>query len=529
MEEITAAPKSQEFTCFGDKPESCGIVIFGASGDLTRRKLIPALFNLFERDLLPDRMFILGCGRSGLTDAAFRKRVREALGNNRNATRQKVDIFAKKFYYSFGDYHDSALYSHLLQRIKEFSKGDNHCNYIFYLSTPPDLYGSIIERLGSSGIASTLEKHTSHFRVVIEKPFGFDLESALKLDRDIHRVLSEDQIYRIDHYLGKETVQNILMFRFANAVFEPVWNRRYIDNVQITMSETIGIEHRAGYYEQAGLLRDMFQNHMLQMLALVAMEPPASFDANRVRDEKVKLLRAVRPFPLHELDRWIVRGQYGSGMSGNTGLTGYRQEKGVNPGSQIETFVAAKFMVDNWRWQGVPFYLRSGKRLPKRVSEIAIVFKEVPHSMFKSLSSSQLAQNMLILNVQPDEGVSLRIQAKRPGLKLCMSTLSLDFRYHDVFGFDPPDAYERLLLDCMLGDQTLFIRHDDMEVAWLLITPVLNAWRDNPDSPPLCFYPSGTWGPEESLKLLERNGHYWRFPEKSFKFQAQDSNLKPKI
>lgn len=515
MLEISAGAPPLKFSCYEDKPESCGIIIFGASGDLTHRKLVPALFNLFERDLLPDSMFILGCGRTKLTDTVFRDSIHTNLSPKENPALKKIKRFATRFYYTSGDYHDDTLYSSLLQRIMAFGSKKKYCNHIFYLATPPVLYGSIIERLGSAGILSYLVKHPSSVRVVIEKPFGYDLNSALKLDGDIHRVLSENQIYRIDHYLGKETVQNILMFRFANAVFEPIWNRRYIDNIQITVSETIGVEHRAGYFEHAGLLRDMFQNHMLQMLALVAMEPPASFDPDRVRDEKVKLLRAVRPFPLEELDHWIVRGQYGTGTSGSEKLPGYRQEKGIDPDSQAETFVAAKLMVDNWRWQGVPFYLRSGKRLPMRVSEIAIVFKEVPHSLFTNIPPGTLAQNILVLTVQPDEGVSLRIQAKSPGPKLCMSKLSLDFNYHDVFGLDPPDAYERLLMDCMLGDQTLFIRRDDMEVAWSLITPVLQAWHDNPDSSPLYFYPSGSWGPMESQTLLELSGHYWRFPEKT--------------
>jgi len=506
-----------QYGCAEEKPKPSGIVIFGASGDLAGRKLIPALFNLYERDLLPDAFFVIGCGRSRMSDEDFRGRVRESVTKAVSAPPRDVESFSGLFHYRSGGYRDTRLYASLLERIESLGRETKAGSMIFYLSIPPSLYASVVGMLGSSGIVSTLEGRGIDVRVVIEKPFGFDLESALELDGEIHRVLTEDQIYRIDHYLGKETVQNILMFRFANAVFEPIWNRRYIDNVQITVAESIGVEHRAGYYEQAGLLRDMFQNHMLQMLSLVAMEPPASFDADRVRDEKVKLLRAVRPFPLKELGRWMVRGQYGPSVSGGTRLPGYREEEGVAPDSRVETFVAAKLMIDNWRWQGVPFYLRSGKRLPGRMSEIAIVFKEVPHSMFKEFSPSDLARNVLFLNVQPDEGGALHILAKGPGQKLCLSSLSLEFRYREVFGFDPPDAYERLLLDCMHGDQTLFIRHDDMAEAWSLITPVLRAWREEPQECPLYVYPSATWGPRESMDLLGRDGRYWHLSDRALR------------
>ena len=513
MESHTRAFLEDSAACSEYAPESCGLVIFGASGDLAARKLFPSLYNLYERGLLPEHMFVLGCGRSLMDDGTFRARVRAALVAAGKKSGNGIETFSKRFFYTSGDYHDPLLYENILGRIKGFCRGEGFSGFVFYLSIPPSLYGPVIDRLGSSGIVSAFGDDPRRVRVVIEKPFGYDLDSALALDHDIHHVLREEQVYRIDHYLGKETVQNILMFRFANAVFEPIWNRRYIDNIQITVAETVGVEHRAGYYEHAGLLRDMFQNHMLQMLSLVAMEPPASFDADRVRDEKVKLLRAVRPFPRDDLGRWIVRGQYGSGKRDGVDLTAYRNEAGVAPDSDTETYVAAKFMVDNWRWQGVPFYIRSGKRLPVRVSEIAIVFKDVPHSMFPSVASSDLTRNALVLNVQPDEGMSLSFQAKNPGPKLCMNTLSLDFRYRDVFGFDPPDAYERLLLDCMLGDQTLFIRRDDMEVAWSLITPVLEAWHDNPESCPLCQYNSGSWGPPEAAELPGRDGRTWRTPD----------------
>jgi glucose-6-phosphate 1-dehydrogenase len=350
--------------------------------------------------------------------------------------------------------------------------------------------------------------------VVIEKPFGRDLESARKLDNELRKILRERQIYRIDHYLGKETVQNILMLRFANVIFEPVWNRNYIDSVQITAAETVGVEHRAGYFEQAGLLRDMFQNHMLEMLSLVAMEAPSSFDAKAVRDEKTKLLRSIRPFPKGKLGESLVRGQYseGSDASGAT-LPAYRAEPGVKPDSKIETFVAAKLFIDNWRWQGVPFFLRSGKRLPKKRSEIAITFKRLPHSIFSPLKPEDLNPNQLVLNVQPEEGLSLTIQAKQPGPKLCMGSLTMDFKYASILeeGETMPEAYERLLLDCMLGDQTLFIRSDAIETAWSLLTPVLRAWEsDEPGCGKLFSYPAGSWGPEEAEKLFDRVDQSWR-------------------
>ena len=499
--------------CVEHRPDPCGIVVFGASGDLTYRKILPALYSLYRRGLMPERFYIIGCGRTVMTDGGFRVLVRKSLRDAVKTTTSQMAPFVKSCRYVHGDYNDINFYRRLKRIIGvQRKKGFTESNTIFYLSTPPSVYKPIVENLGESGLVEKLDKRPIPTRVVIEKPFGHDLESALDLDAHIHKYLSEYQIYRIDHYLGKETVQNILMFRFANAIFEPVWNRRYIENVQIMVVEKLGVEHRAGYYEQAGQLRDMFQNHMLQTLSLVAMEPPSSFDANRVRDEKVKLLRAVRPIPLDQLDNWVVRGQYGPGKIDDVSVPGYREEEGVNPTSQTETFVAAKLMIDNWRWQGVPFHLTSGKRVMKKISEIAIVFKEVPHSMFISHIPIKLSQNILVLTVQPQEGVSLRIQAKAPGGKMCMSSLKLEFKYEDVFGSKLPDAYERLLLDCMVGDQTLFIRSDDMEVAWSLFTPVLDEWRNNPDNAPLYMYPAGTWGLREARRLVPHDQRYWRLP-----------------
>ncbi len=494
--------------CQEVRPEPCGLVIFGASGDLTHRKLVPALFDLYYGGNLPGNFFILGCARTQMTDGAFQRKVRDSLSkHSEGATTSKIDDFTRRCVYISGDYKDQGLYIKLSNRLKkldrEHSTGGNH---IFYLAIPQSLYSPVANQLGSSGLTTEPEDGSSYVHVIVEKPFGRDLESALTLDKELHGVLSEHQIYRIDHYLGKETVQNILVFRFANTVFEPIWNREYVDNVQITVAESLGVEHRAGYFEQAGLLRDMFQNHMLQMLSLVATEPPVSFDADRVRDEKLKLMRSIRPFPLDNLGQSIVRGQYGPGSIDGVGVPGYRQEHEVDPNSQVETFVAIELFVDNWRWYGVPFYLRAGKRMERKVSEIAITFKRVPYSMFVPLSSNDLPPNVLVLNVQPEEGISLTVQSKGLGPKLCMNPLTMEFRY-DV---KLPDAYERLLLDCMLGDQTLFWRSSGIEAAWSLVTPVLERWEKAPESCPLVFYEAGSWGPTESDELIECDDRQWR-------------------
>ncbi len=502
-------------SCVEVRAEDCGLVIFGASGDLAHRKLFPALFALFGRGLLPDNFFMLGFARSDLSDDAFRAGIVDAIRRVApQSSREQMNDFARQCRYVSGAYDDPEAYFKLSEAMHRCDM-DYACsrpNRVFHLATPPQVVSTIVERLGKAGLTSEPEDGSPWARVVIEKPFGRDLQSALAMDSDLRHNLRQRQIYRMDHYLGKETVQTILMLRFANAVFEPIWNRRYVDFVQITVAESIGVEHRAGYYDQAGCWRDMFQNHMLQMLSLVAMEPPISFEADAVRDEKIKLMRSIRPFPLNDLNQWIIRGQYGPGRIDGREVVGYREEKGISPDSTTETFVAAKFFVDNWRWQGVPFFLRSGKRLARKLSQIVITFKKPPLAMFRSASGDDLPANVLVLRVQPDEGMSLQIEAKEPGARVCLGTLEMSFKYREVFGVDPADAYERLLHDVMLGDQTLFWRRDGVEAAWSLITPVLTHWAENPEASPLQVYPSGSMGPAGSEELLSCEGYCWLQP-----------------
>ncbi|MHC4474007.1 MAG: glucose-6-phosphate dehydrogenase [Planctomycetota bacterium] len=511
MQEIRPTVAPQDIICVEAVAPPSGIVVFGASGDLTSRKLIPSLFQLRRHDLLGEQFYLLGCGRKSLSDHQFRQIAQRAIEQDTEGTAQKqIEAFTDKLYYATGSYDDPDLYENLKNKLADLDGKhwvDNR--HIFYLAVPPSLYATIAEQLGRTGLSGSRHPgHKPRVSLVVEKPFGRDSNSAAKLNDQINRFFDEAQIYRIDHYLGKETVQNIMAFRFANTIFEPVWNRNHIDSVQITVAEKIGIEHRAGYYDRSGALRDMFQNHMLQMLALVAMEPPTSFDADRVRDEKVKLLRAIRPLDPDNLNTCIVRGQYGPGVVDGQNVAGYRQEQGVAPGSKTETFVAAKLFIDSWRWKGVPFYLRTGKRLDRKDTEIAITFKQIPHSMFLSADLEDMAQNVLVLQIQPQEGISLAFQAKRPGSKISMSTLNMKFSYQDVFSVQMPQAYQRLLLDCMLGDQTLFTRYDGVQVAWRLLTPVLNAWQ-NDDSPPY-EYAAGTDSFPQADRLIETDGRKWR-------------------
>ena len=499
--------------CLEVKPVPNTIVIFGASGDLACRKLIPALFHLWKRGLLHEKSRIVGCARTSMDDNAYHTLIRKWIGDSDG----ELEEFLSRLSYLHGDYGDPEFYRRLSGKLDEVEKEADAdpaiTGRIFYLSMPSALYETIVDHLGESGLTREDPSGVPWRHVILEKPFGRDLDSARELDNHLHRTLQEHQIYRIDHYLGKETVQNILVLRFANTIFEPVWNANYIDNIQITVAETVGVEHRAGYFDSAGLLRDMFQNHILEMLSLVAMEIPSSSAADSIRDEKLKLLKSIRPFERKTLAESIIRGQYTAGTVNGTPCPGYREEPGISPDSRTETFVAMRLFIDNWRWRGVPFYLRSGKRMPRKTSNIVINFKPVPHSIFSPLKAEDLTPNQLILNVQPQEGLALTIQAKQPGPKLCMGALSMDFKYASILedGSGMPDAYERLLLDCMLGDQTLFIRNDTIEYAWSLLTPILREWEENTgNAGPIHPYAAGTWGPKAAEDLTARDNVFWR-------------------
>ncbi len=484
-------------------------VIFGATGDLTKRKLLPALFRLVKQRLIPAEFAILGNARHATSDDEFRARMKEAwteFGDDESIDESTWESFASRIFYVEGDLNDPETYRRLKARLEEIEREyDTRGNRTFYLATAPDFFGTIALQLGEAGIARA--KENAWTRIIIEKPFGRDLESARALNQELAEVFEERQIYRIDHYLGKETVQNLLVFRFANSIYEPLWNRQYIDHIQITNAETIGVEGRGAYYEKAGALRDMIQNHVFQVASLIAMEPPASLSGNAVRDEKFKAMSAVRPMPLDEIARVAVRGQYGPGIVLGDAVPGYREEPGVNPESSTETFAALKLHLDNWRWAGVPFYLRSGKRLQKHVTEIAIQFKDVPHRLFPDLDAP-IQPNVLLIRIQPNEGITLRFAAKLPGQTMRIRSVNMDFRYGSSFGVKPPEAYERLLLDCMLGDSTLYARRDMVERGWEIVEPVLETWKEPaPDFP---NHEAGSWGPPAAFQLIERDGRRWR-------------------
>jgi glucose-6-phosphate 1-dehydrogenase len=499
-------------------PAPCSMVIFGVSGDLTARKLMPSLYDLAVGQPLPEGFSIVGVSHREWSEDEFRARMREAVKQSARTpvTDEAWNLFARGLFYVRGDFTDAETYRTLRERLTAIDQERRiGGNRLFYLATAPNFYLPIIQGLGAEGVserqANYLEPAEGWHRVVIEKPFGHDLSSARALIAEMATVFSERQIYRIDHYLGKETVQNVLAFRFANILFDPVWNRQYVDHVQITAAEAIGVEGRGGYYEDAGALRDMVQSHLLQLLTVVAMEPPAFFNGNAVRDEKVKVLRSVVPPTGDEIASRIVHGQYEAGFVGGRPVPGYREERGVKPGSRTETFVALRLGIDNWRWDGVPFYLRTGKRLPRRVTEVAIEFKRVPHLMFQSVGQFDLTPNVISLRIQPDEGIALRFAAKVPGARTQLRTVRMDFLYGASFGEAGPDAYERLLLDAMLGDPTLFTRRDEVETAWGIVDPILDAWGDE-TSPPPRPYESGTWGPAKAEAMIERDGRSWRRP-----------------
>ena len=484
------------------------IVIFGGSGDLTWRKLMPALYNLYLDKWMPQKFMIIGLGRQDMSDMQYRKRLHEGVNKfSRSGKPQKKDWdkFSKNIYYKGADFNTLAIYNELKKEIAALEKQwKTAAKRIFYMAIPPQMIEVVASKIGTAGLMQS--KLLS--RLVIEKPFGRDLETAKKLNKKLTSIFDECQIYRIDHYLGKETVQNIMAFRFANALFEPIWNRNYIDHVQVTVSEQLGVEDRGGYYETAGALRDMIQNHLLQLACLIAMEPPVSFNADEVRNKKVDVLRAIRKISHTDVHNFAVRGQYNEGWIEGKKVTAYRCEKGVAPGSNTETFAAFKFFIDNWRWQNVPFYLRTGKRMNETISVITIQFKPVPHQAFPAESVENWQPNKLILNIQPDMGIRLRFQAKQPGLNMQLTPVDMLFDYSNTYTTGAPEAYETLLLDVIEGDATLFMRADQVEAAWEILMPVIDTWNANP-SINFPNYAAGMQGPEDSEALIAKDGNSW--------------------
>jgi len=503
-----SAESTSTSTTYGGASDPCAVILFGASGDLAKRKVIPALFDLAAHNSLGSRYAIIGFARTPMNDDSFRS----ALGDAAKTMSELGDVdpakwndFASNLFYSPGDYSDQQAYAQLAKRLAELDAQKSLAgNRLFYLSTPPEVYPDIVEQLGRAGLSRPANSK-SWVRIIIEKPFGRDLATAKELNEIVHNVFEEQQVYRIDHYLGKDTVQNLLVLRFGNGIFEPLWNRNYVDHVQITAAETLGVERRGGFYETAGALRDMIQSHVLQLTSLVAVEPPASFDATAVRNEKLKVLQSIRPFDL-EMVRAVGRPrQYAPGTINDKPVPGYREEQNVNPKSRTETFVAAKLLIDNWRWANVPFYLRTGKRLAKRTTEIVIQFKRAPHIVFRGREADA---NRLILNIQPDEGISVSFGAKRPGTEMSIGNVTMNFSYREGFGDSSRSAYATLVNDCLRGDATLFDRGDTVEAAWSLVEPVLDVWSAAKTAS-VPQYAAGSWGPKESDNLLEREGRKW--------------------
>lgn len=496
------------------------MVIFGASGDLTKRKLMPAVCSLFCQDMLPEDFVIIGYGRTGMSDAEFRTKVieqSELSCKREQRCGRRCEEFADHLYYQQGSYEDVEDIRALGERISELADERGiPANTLYYLATPPGVFGTLAELLHETGLSRKGRCTEQPWaRIVIEKPFGRDLRSASMLNTQLGRAFDEEQVYRIDHYLGKETVQNLLVLRFANAIFEPIWNQKYVDHVQLTVAETLGVEGRGGYYEEAGAIRDMVANHMMHLLSLVAMEAPVSLGADAVRDEKVQILRALRPIPPECAQDRVVQAQYAAGTAADgESVPGYREEEGVAEDSTTPTYIAFKAFVDNWRWAGVPFYLRHGKRLTRKVTEISIHFHEVPRVLFNLPPTGPMPPNILRVRIQPDEGISLQFQVKRPGPAMRIEPFEMDFTYDDAFGAAPPDAYERLILDAALGDATLFTRNDEAEACWAFVNPLLEGCQQMGPGQ-MAGYPAGTWGPAEADRLIRNDGRDWAIREES--------------
>ena len=496
------------------------MVIFGATGDLTFRKLIPALYALYNQQMLPEKFKVIGVGRSSISQLTFRDKMILGIrkfSESKHLNEQQINEFTDCLSYFQMDFDDLGEYLKLKNALDEIDKNEGTAgNYLFYLSMPPDMFSVISGNLGKVGLSNP---DAGFRRIIIEKPFGYDLESGLELNRKLHEAFAEKQIYRIDHYLGKETVQNLLVMRFANGIYEPLWNRNYVHHVEITSAESLGVESRGGYYDSSGALRDMLQNHLLQVVGLTAMEPPSSMDSDAIRNETLKVLQSLKPIAENDVASHVIRGQYVASHVRGEFLPGYREEKGVNPDSRTETFVAMKFYIDNWRWGGVPFYIRTGKRLPTRVTEVVVHFRPAPHTLFQK-DDFAIPYNQLIIRIQPDEGILIKFGMKLPGAGFNVKTVNMDFHYSELSEVHLPSAYERLIYDAMMGDSTLYARADAVEAAWKFVAPIQQAWANNPEIK-MYGYPAGTWGPENADEMFDEKDITWRYPCKNL---ADDGN-----